>query len=41
AMLRTLDNPQPAALLREAVAEYTAERSARRYLAALGVSVPS
>jgi glycosyltransferase involved in cell wall biosynthesis len=39
AMLRTLDNPQPAALLREAVAEYTAERSARRYLAALGVSV--
>jgi glycosyltransferase involved in cell wall biosynthesis len=37
AMLRTLDNPQPAAFLREAVAEYTAERSARRYLAALGV----
>lgn len=38
AMLATLNNPTPAPLLREAVAEYTAERSAERYLEILGLS---
>ncbi len=38
AMLHTLDHPTDSALLREAVAEYTAERSARRYLEILGLA---
>lgn len=36
AMLETLAHPQPPENLREAVAEFTIERSARRYLEALG-----
>lgn len=39
AMARTLANPLPPEALRAAVAEYTCERSARRYLATLGVAV--
>lgn len=37
AMLQTLDHPLPAALLKEAVTEYTAATSAQRYLSALGI----
>lgn len=37
-MLRLLDQPTEPALLKEAVAEYTAERSARRYLEILGLA---
>src|SRR6185436_16830662 len=36
AMLQTLDNPLPAAQLKEAVTNYTLENSTRRYLEALG-----
>lgn len=36
AMLRTLDHPPEPSALKEAVAEYTVERSARRYLEVLG-----
>jgi glycosyltransferase involved in cell wall biosynthesis len=36
-VLRLLDQPTEPALLKEAVAEYTAERSARRYLEILGL----
>jgi glycosyltransferase involved in cell wall biosynthesis len=38
AMLHALGHPTDPALLREAVAEYTAERSARRYLEVLGLA---
>ncbi len=41
AILDTLDNPHPPELLKEAVAEYTAEKSAQHYLKALGLTKPS
>jgi hypothetical protein len=40
-MSTTLDRPQAAETLRSSVAEYRQETSARAYLEALGVPVPS
>ncbi len=41
AILDTLDHPHPPELLKEAVTEYTAEKSAQHYLKSLGLTNPS
>jgi glycosyltransferase involved in cell wall biosynthesis len=41
AMAETLDQPLPAETLKQATSEYTMEKSARRYLAAFGITPPA